>query len=381
MGVYPYEKAGKKHYYYAFGVVDQKGKRKTIKARGFAKERDARAAEREARNKWEGEKGLNPTDLPFGRYVEDWLANKQDIGNETRLNYESFIRAHILPHPMGKKAVQEITARDVEAFVGYLRSKGRASGTVRNGFNLINGALNAAVKKEIILRSPTAQLDTKPRRVKVKMDYWRAEEVIDFLSKVEHRNKIAFILAVHCGMRIGEILGLDRNMDIDIKNKRIHIRQIITSSSTIKQGAKTMSGNRSIAVSDFVAEALQKHMDQTNREAETTEGFEDHGLLICTPKGFPVAPNTMRFFWTKLLKETGARKIRFHDLRHTCASLLLQAGKHPKVVQELLGHSSITMTLDLYSHLAPGMLADAADTLSELLTTKITTGEPGTPAT
>ena len=133
-------------------------------------------------------------------------------------------------------------------------------------------------------------------------------------------------------------------------------------------GAKTESGNRSITIPDILIDKLRKHIEMIENEMKRYgENYNKEKLLVCSVKGTPLTIPNLRRLWYRLLEETGSRKIRFHDLRHTCASLLLSVGAHPKVVQELLGHSSIKITMDLYSHLMPNMHSEAINKLGELI--------------
>jgi integrase len=155
------------------------------------------------------------------------------------------------------------------------------------------------------------------------------------------------VLAIHCGMRMGEILGL-RFSDVDLTRKTIHIRNTINFKRELQIGTKTKSGIRSISISDFVAKELLKRKELTQLEKEKAgEDYIDQDFVVCTKKGKPLSKSLCDSLWRSLVKKAGVRKIKFHGLRHSCASLLLSLSIHPKVVQELLGHSSVQITMDL----------------------------------
>lgn len=370
MPIYSYTKGGKEHWYYAFEVKDRNGERKTIKKRGFTGKTEARNAERQARVAWEKGQHVDPSKMSYGEYVTNWLQHKQNLSEGSRYTNEGHLRNHILPE-IGHIPLQKLSVPDIEAFIQKLKDKGLSSGTVKKVYNLVQTSLKAAAKKELIVRSPFELLDDgdKPRVEKAQIDYWTKDEVKQFLSFCEDRYRILFVLATYTGMRRGELLGL-RWKDIDFENARIGIRQILGFKGKIKDGAKTTAGNRSISISPYVLSELKKHrllIEQEKRWSDAKEEYQDNDLVVCQPNGKPVSWGNFHKFWTRRLEKAGVRPIRFHDLRHTCASLLLSAGVHPKVVQELLGHSSIKITLDLYSHMMPNMQADAVKALDQML--------------
>ncbi|EGL17485.1 MULTISPECIES: site-specific integrase [unclassified Paenibacillus] len=208
---------------------------------------------------------------------------------------------------------------------------------------------------------------SKPAVKKGRVDFWTVDEVKEFLDGLEHRHRIIFVLAIYTGMRRGEILGL-RWRDIDLVFGQIRISQILAFKGEIKDGANTVSGNRSISTPPIVVPELRMHRTTIIREKwETQEEYKDYDLVVCRKNGMPVSWSNFHKFWLRILSKTKVRPIRFHDLRHTCASILLSGGIHPKIVQELLGHSSIKITLDTYSHMMPNIQADAVKTLEKML--------------
>ncbi|WP_161555111.1 tyrosine-type recombinase/integrase [Brevibacillus sp. VP] len=366
MPIYEYKKNGKTHYYYAFEVKDADGKRKTIKKRGFTGKTEAREAEREARVSWDRGLYIDPSKMTYGEYVTTWLENKQDLSEQSRYTNEGHLRTHIIP-AIGNIPIQKISVINIEQFIKVLQEKGLASGTVKKIFNLVNTSLNAAAKKELINRNPIDLMDTKPRVEKKQINYWSKEEVKSFLGSCEHRLKVLFILAIYTGMRRGEILGL-RWKDVDFDNGQIRIRQILAFGQKIKDGAKTSAGNRSISVPPYVLSELKKHRTMIIQEKWNAKNdYIDNDLVICDEFGKSLNLGNFHNFWVKILEKSNVRYIRFHDLRHTCASLLLSAGTHPKIVQEMLGHSSIKVTLDLYSHMTPNLQSDAVKALEQML--------------
>lgn len=407
MPVYEYKKGGKTHYYYSFEVKDRSGNRKTIKQRGFTGKTAAKDAERDARVAWKKGQHVDPSSLTIGDYIVKWLSEKQDVSDETRKTNEGHIQNHIIPLIGGIK-VQEFNIRDIKEFIKALNTReiakesvkrksvakkasqsGEASeevmilskGTVKKIFNLVQTCFESARIEEVIISNPFNSLDkkSKPQTEKVKIDYWTKEEVKMFLSKVDHRLRLMFVLAIYTGMRRGELLGL-RWKDVDFENSRVSIQQTLKPYGKLKAGGKTQNATRSVSLSPSVLAELKAHRAASIKERweemqkvtgdelkALQERYDKLDLILCQPTGEPVSLGNFNKFFKRMLNKTNMRVIRFHDLRHTCASLLLGSGAHPKIVQELLGHASIKITLDTYSHMLPNMQEDALKTLDKFL--------------
>ena len=368
MPIYPYKKSGKEHYYYAFEVKKGDGKRKTIKKRGFKTKTEARNAERNAKLEWDKGTYTDPSNILFGEFIEDWLKKKNDISPETRHTNEGHLRNHVIPS-LGSIPLQKINADHIEDFILELQGKGMADGTVRKIFNLVQTCFKYAQKRELIGKNPFDLLEngSKPKQSNPKVDYWTKDEVKEFFSNLDHRLRILFILAIYTGMRRGEILGL-RWEDIDFGNNQFRIFRSSRPLQGLTKSVKTVSGYRTITFSGVVKSELIKHLELLKEEKELFGNeYEDNNLVVCQPNGRRISLGNFTRFWKSIVDRTGMRYIRFHDLRHTCASLLLSADVHPKVVQEQLGHSSIRVTMDKYSHMMPNMQAEAAKTMEDLL--------------
>ncbi len=186
------------------------------------------------------------------------------------------------------------------------------------------------------------------------------------------RLEALYVLAVATGMRRGELLGLKWS-DVDLENDGVSIRRTLTRIDNGKRVAlgvpKTNRSRRTIRLTLQAVEALRRHLERQLREIEALgDLYRDEGLVFTTEVGTPVNPSNLRQrSLAPLLKKAGLPHIRFHDLRHTCATLLLGKGVHPKFVQELLGHATIAITLDTYSHVMPGMGDQTARAMQDAL--------------
>lgn len=190
-----------------------------------------------------------------------------------------------------------------------------------------------------------------------------------------HRLEALFAVALATGMRRGELLAL-KWQDINFATGILQVRRILTRVPSKMPGKgfeesepKTQKSRRSIVIAAFALEALKQHrIHQLEAKLKAGALWQDHDYVFCTSIGTHLNPSKDVLDQLKmLLKEAGLPDIRFHDLRHSAATLLLSEGVHPKVVQELLGHSNISMTMDVYSHVLPSMLKDAISRLNSAL--------------
>ncbi len=202
------------------------------------------------------------------------------------------------------------------------------------------------------------------------MKTWNASELATFLSSVQgDRLYGLWRLAATTGVRRGELLGL-RWADVDLERATVRIvRAYVRGAGGLHYGEpKTASGRRMIALDPVTVGVVRSHRArQAEERLAWGAGYQDGDLLFARENGTPLDPDSVTGFFERIVRELRLPRIRLHDLRHTHATLALSAGIHPKVVQERLGHSSIAMTLDLYSHSIPAMQADAADRIAALI--------------
>jgi len=169
------------------------------------------------------------------------------------------------------------------------------------------------------------------------------------------------VLAFHCGLRQGELLGL-KWADVDLKASKLQVRRTLslTKDGPIFEQPKNWKG-RSIELTRAASQTLEVHLERQLKEIEGLgDSYQDQGLIFPGERGQPMRPWTLTGKFERILKRAGLPHIRFHDLRHTCATLMLCEGVHIKIVQELLGHADITITLNTYSHVLPSMGGEAS---------------------
>jgi integrase len=349
----------KKMWFYCLSLGKKaNGKRDLHKKRGFETEKKAKEALRKAQVEADNGRYIKPSKLAFGDYINEWFETRKDkLGRMTTINAETNIKRHVLPH-IGHILLSELNVIHIEKYLRDLREKGLAEGTIKKVFSLVSSSLISAVRKDIIPKNAAALAENKPKVKRRLVEVWDEHEARDFLAFIQQsrsRYYIAFLLALSTGMRQGEILGL-RWKDIDFKHNLITVRQTLSHDGKEFGVPKTEHSIRSIKIDVDTTDALKQHKKVITKEKwNAQKSYVDKDLVACTVLGTQCMPRDLEKRWAKLREDSGLRKITFHDLRHTHASLLLKDGHHPKVVSERLGHSSIQITLDLYSHLFPNL--------------------------
>lgn len=302
--------------------------------------------------------------------MRHWLENsRSSIRPSTYHGYETKVRVYIEP-ALGKIPLTRLQPQHVESF---LTSARRASGAKLSAQSLhhlraiLRTALNDAVKKGLVARNAAA-LANGPQVRRYEIRPLTAEEARKLLDAVKgDRLEALYSVAVALGLRQGEALGLHW-ADVDLKARTLRVR---TALQRIKGEfrfvePKSPRSWRTIALPDAVVQALQAHRDRQDEERKQ-EGWQEHDLVFCAPNGTPLYGTNLTKIFQRLLKKAGLPRQRFHDLRHTCASLLLAQGVHPRVVMEVLGHSNITLTMNTYSHVIPDLQREAAAKMDAIL--------------
>lgn len=380
MPVYKNRSAKRNPWYIEFeaGKDPVTGQRRRYKKRGFGTKKEAELA----LAKWRYEvalmeegkgltsNGLAPKEvmavseapITLITYAKQWLDYRHRLSDNTKELYHSILRMHIFPS-LGTIPLQQLTAEHVQQFVQGLSAKGLSDSTIKRVFSLLHAILQAAVKTDRIPRNVAALVE-KPTIRRRSFTVWSLELIRTFLSRLQEeggRYAIVFALAILTGMRQGEILGL-RWQDVDFDQRVIRMQQTLTHrGTTFQSGGKTAKSVRVIALTQETIRWLETHRQEQSKQQPQAE------LVISSTEGGPLTPRVLHRLWQQLLQKWQLPRITFHDLRHTHASILLQQGVHPKVVSERLGHSSVHMTLNTYSHLLPHLQHDMVEPLDQLL--------------
>jgi integrase len=297
----------------------------------------------------------------FVDWAEDWLASTSPaLRPRTVSGYRSLMKNHILP-VFGYVPLAKIRPVDVQRFVAELSQHGMSSSRVRSTYFLLQAILRAAVESAYIGRSPCLGIKL-PRAVVREMSFLSADEVKRIGDAVPAQYRALIYLLAYGGLRWGEAAALRRRR-VNVLRRRVEVSESLSDvDGQLHFGPTKTHQSRQVALAKSLNERLRAHLEH--------HVVKDRDALVFTsPEGDPLRlPNFRRRVWWPALDEAGvSRAVRIHDLRHTCASLLIAQGTHPKAIQQHLGHSSISVTLDRYGHLFPDQQDEVADALDEII--------------
>lgn len=313
-------------------------------------------------------------------FLRRWLEEVATLSLRptTLESYRTKIERHLIP-ALGHHRLTDLRPEHLQAYYAQALQSARKDGrqgtlsprTVQYCHAVLHRALKHAVRCDLIVRNP-ADAVTPPRPERTRGKTWSADEATKFLATAHADDLHAlYVLAITTGMREGELLGL-RWEDVDLTGQAVHVRQslaYVRGQGLVFTPTKTHRSQRAIELSAPAVDALRRHRKaQAERRLILGPDWHDIGIVFPGPFGRPMHPaHFYRWHFQRLVKRAGVPSIRFHDLRHTCATLLLASGVNPKVVQERLGHATISVTMDTYSHVLPGLQRAAAEALDQVL--------------
>jgi integrase len=316
----------------------------------------------------DADKGVLPPSekLTLAEHVERWLQDvvKHSVRPRTYRGYGELMRRYALP-TLGDVRLTQLQPPHVQQLYGELLERGLSVMTVHHVHTVLHQALQQAVKWNLAPRNVT-DLVEPPRPQRKEVIALTSEQVRTLLGTSSGtRTDVILRTAVSTGMRQSELMGL-RWSDVDLESGTIYVSRQYGRDGDYTE-PKTSKSRRRIDLPETTSAILRAHRTAQLQERLAATEWEDNDLVFCTRNGRPlIHRNVLRDFALQLRK-ADLPHVPFHALRHTHASLLLQQGVHPKVVQERLGHSTIAQTLDTYSHLTPSMGREAADKLGALL--------------
>jgi integrase len=314
-----------------------------------------------------------PSRETLAQFLEHWLRDsvKHSVRPTTFRSYESNVRIHIAPE-LGSLPLKKLAPAHVQQLYARKLESGLSPRSVQYIHAILHRAMGQALKWGLVPRNVCDAVD-RPKAAKKQMRVLALQQVDILLQAAQgDRLEALYILAVTTGMRQGELLALCWD-DIDLEGGVIHVHQQLQhlpGAGFRFSPPKSSRSRRTIKLAVMVVEALKQHRRrQAGERLALGEAWRNtHNLAFVTPVGTPLeGTNLLKRHFRPLLKKAGLPPIRFHDLRHTAATLMLQGGVHPKIVQETLGHSQISLTLDTYSHILPSMQEDAAAKMNTLL--------------
>jgi integrase len=308
--------------------------------------------------------------LTVERYLERWLADsvRDTVKATTYETYERLSRLHLAP-TLGRIKLKNLTPTHVRGLYREKLDSGLSPTSVQRVHALLHKALKQAMHDGLVPRNVTDAVKA-PRQSRKEIPTLTREHVRIFLKSAHgDRLEALYLLAIHTGLRQGELLGLKWS-DVDLDRGTLQVRRIL---SAAKEGPRftTPKSNkgRNVRLTVQAVQALRHHRKRQVEERLKHEGFwQDHELVFTTLVGTPLnRHNVFSRSFKPLLRRAGLPDIPFHALRHSFATLMLAGGEHPKVVQEMMGHSGIRVTMDFYSHVLPDMQKGAVDRLGAML--------------
>lgn len=295
-------------------------------------------------------------------YLEYWLEHvqKNAVKLSSYVGIRTILNRHIIP-ALGHIPIQKLTVRDVQQFYGGLQLK-LSKRYTKNIHNILHKALKDAVREDLLKenvcdRVTLPRLEVKERR---SLTQSQAQQLLQAAkgSKLE----VLVIVALTTGLRHGELRAL-RWSNVDLDRGELHVLRSalhLHGYGIIESEPKTKSSRRTVALHSFVVETLKEHrVDQLEQRLKAGSGWKNLDLVFPCRTGNYFSDSTLYRHFAKILSHAGLPPMHFHDLRHSAATILLAMGVNIKVVQEILGHSNISMTLGVYGHVLPGMQEEA----------------------
>jgi integrase len=312
--------------------------------------------------------------LPSGRetvgsYLRTWLDSvRPSVRPRSWERYEEHVRLHLVP-ALGRHTLTRLTPAHVSRAYGELLAGGLSASTVRRAHATLHRALGQAVAWRIVGTNIADVVDApRPRRREMSaLSPTQARELL--AAAAGDRLEALYVLAVTAGLRQGELLAIHWR-DVNLDEGWLHVvGSLYRSRETgLSIGEpKTGRSRRRVELTPTAIDALRRHKAAAAETRLAAGEWVEHDLVFCGPRGsFLGAAGVLRRF-RRLLAVAGLPPVRFHDLRHTAATLMLGRGVHPKIVSEMLGHSTVSITLDLYSHVSETMQREAVLVMDDLL--------------
>jgi integrase len=357
---------------------DEKGRRRQRWQSGFETRRDAQKALTDILNRMQTGAYVEPSKRTVALFMREWLESmRATVRPSTWAAYKMLTEVHIIP-ALGMTPLQRLTTAQLNGLYADLLEKGRRDGkgglsprTVAYVHATVRKALAEAVRWQLLTRNIADQATPPRQQPNGGLRTWSADELRAFLAHVDgDRLYGAYVLAATTGLRRGELLGLQWR-SLDLKAGRLAVTQTLISVNYAVSFStpKTAHGRRSVALDPVTIAILRGHRARLLEE-RLSLGLgspKDDDLVFTAIDGSPLHPGQFSDRFDRLVKAAGVPRINFHGLRHTHATLALAAGVHPKVVSERLGHSTVSITLDTYSHAIPAMQEEAAGRVAALV--------------
>jgi integrase len=352
---------------------DDAGKRRQRQVGNFATKREAQSALNEALAGLQKGTYVAPSKQTVREFLDTWIDTvKPELAITAWTNYRNVLGSYVLPH-IGSVRLADLSPMDIKRWHGELLDHGRRNGaplavnSVKLAHRVLHRALADGVRWNVLPANPASSVRV-PKGAHKEMSVWTSEEARRFLDSLEQdRLRGLWALALHTGMRRGELAGL-RWSDVDLVGGTLTVAQQRTTagSQTVTMAPKARS-QRQLALAGPTVSTLRDHLDrQTSERASAGVAWVETGYVFVDESGEPLLPQRITKMFAAAIARTNVPTIRLHDVRHTMATNALAAGVHPKVVQEQLGHSTIAVTMDTYSHVPQAVRRESAGRIAGL---------------
>ena len=311
---------------------------------------------------------IEPKKMTVKQLCDEWfnVHVKENLAINTQKGYRVNLDNHVLPY-IGSVPVQKLTPLQVQNMYKALKDKGLSPRSIHYVHTTLHSALHYAYKLQIISRNVT-DFVTLPKQERFRPDIYSEEEMIRLLEACMGTfHEIPINLAAGLGLRRGEVFGLKWE-DINFADGTVHICHNLVCVDGKKSifSPKTASSDRVLLMPDYLITMLREHKTKQMRQRLQSGGkYENNDLVCCCTDGTPVHTGSYSERFCNFLERNKLRHIRFHDLRHLNATVMLARGVPMKIASERLGHSTINITMDTYSHVTVDMQKDAAQQLND----------------
>lgn len=356
-------------------AVTGKRRQKSETVRGT--KRDAERRLREVLLSLEKASYVKPNKITLGEWLRQWLRDyvSMNTTDRTQESYRYIVEGHLIPS-LGKVMLTDLQPQHIQSYRAEKLREGRADGkgglsarSVVYQHRILSKALDYAVEMGVVVRN-VADVVKPPRVKKVTMNTLSVEEVTRFLEAAKETDYYAFFATLlWTGLRRGEALALRwRNLDlVKATLTVVETAYKLGDGRYIIKEPKTAQSRRTISLPLSLVELFKGYrIDQELLRIQLGISLNPDDFVFIRPDGSPLNPSAVTLAFRRILRKAGLKDIRIHDLRHTHATLMLKAGVNPKVVSERLGHASVSITLDIYSHVLPGMQEAAAEKFDRL---------------
>ena len=328
-------------------------------------------------------------------YLTYWLGQvvREDRRPKTYLGYEGVVRLYLIPG-LGSKRLGKLTAQDVRTFItrtkqecqcckrgwdaqrdtrrccalGQCCDSRLSARMVQFIHAMLRNALESAVREEIIARNVAKLVQVSTPRYKVNRGLTGQQAKATMAAAADHRLSALYVLALYLGLRRGELLGLRwQDVDLDVGKLEVVNNLQRVGGALRLVPPKTEDSAWTVPLPPMCLEALRTHEQRQAAERSEAPDWEDHGFVFPSRRGTPMEPDNLRRSWYQIRRAAGLGTARFHDLRHTCVTLLLDLGAPPHVVQEIAGHSDVEVTMTIYAHVSLDEKRKALGKLGEAL--------------